>query len=41
MLDILYELPDQQPGGQYVVTDAVVRGEENLFRLADRKKESA
>lgn len=31
MFDIMYELPDQEPGKKYVVTPAVVRGEEKLF----------
>jgi len=31
MFDIMYELPEQEPGKKYVVTPAVVRGEEKLF----------
>ena len=31
MFDIMYELPDRQRGGNYVVTAEVVRGERNLF----------
>ena len=31
MLDIMFELPDRQPGQRYVLTDKVVRGEESLF----------
>ncbi len=31
MFDILYELPDQKPGRQYVVTQEVARGEERMF----------
>jgi len=31
MFPIMYELPDQEPGRQYVVTPEVVRGEDVLF----------
>jgi ATP-dependent Clp protease ATP-binding subunit ClpX len=31
MFDIMYELPEQEAGKKYVVTPAVVRGEEKLF----------
>lgn len=31
MFDVMYELPDQEHGKKYVVTPAVVRGEEKLF----------
>jgi ATP-dependent Clp protease ATP-binding subunit ClpX len=31
MFDIMFELPEQEPGKKYVVTPAVVRGEEKLF----------
>ena len=31
MLDIMYELPDQPPGSQYVVTEDVVLGRQPLF----------
>ncbi len=43
MLDLMYRLPDQGPGGKYVITDAVVQGRENLFELKPepRRKESA
>ncbi len=34
MLDIMYELPDREPGQTYVLTDRVVRGEESLFNQA-------
>jgi ATP-dependent Clp protease ATP-binding subunit ClpX len=36
MLDIMYELPDQQ-GGKYVVTKDVVEGREKLFRMPETK----
>jgi hypothetical protein len=42
MLDLMYQLPDLQQRGKYVITEEVVRGEVGLF---DRKpipiKESA
>ena len=46
MLDLMYRLPDQQHGGKYVITDAVVEGRQNLFELKpgkepERRKESA
>jgi ATP-dependent Clp protease ATP-binding subunit ClpX len=31
MLDIMYELPDHQPGRTYTITERIVRGEEPLF----------
>lgn len=31
MFDIMYELPDQEPGKKYIITPAVVRGDEKLF----------
>jgi ATP-dependent Clp protease ATP-binding subunit ClpX len=31
MLEIMYELPDRQPGETYSVTEQVVRGEQSLF----------
>jgi ATP-dependent Clp protease ATP-binding subunit ClpX len=43
MLDLMYRLPDQQQGGKYVITDAVVEQRENLFEIKaePRRKESA
>ena len=31
MFDIMFELPDQEPGGKYVVTAEMVRGEEQIL----------
>ena len=31
MLDIMYELPEREPGKRYTITGKVVRGEESLF----------
>ena len=31
MFDIMFELPDQEPGRKFVITPAVVRGEQKLF----------
>ncbi len=41
MLPYMYNLPDQKPGGAYVVTPEVVRGEASLFETARARKESA
>ena len=47
MLDLMYKLPDQQPGGKYVITPEVVEGRQHLFELTPettkpvRRKESA
>jgi ATP-dependent Clp protease ATP-binding subunit ClpX len=42
MLDLMYALPDQGPGGRYIVTEAVVDGREVLFTpKAERRRESA
>lgn len=37
MLDIMYELPDQPAGSNFVVDDKVVRGESSLFALPETK----
>ncbi|GIW92920.1 MAG: ATP-dependent Clp protease ATP-binding subunit ClpX [Pirellulaceae bacterium] len=37
MLDIMYELPDQEPGGTYTITAAVVEGREPLFSMPRTK----
>jgi ATP-dependent Clp protease ATP-binding subunit ClpX len=41
MLHHMYDLPERTPGGAYVVTREVVRGEEDLLRPAKARKESA
>jgi ATP-dependent Clp protease ATP-binding subunit ClpX len=42
MLDLMYRLPEQQPGGKYVINEDIVEGRENLFNLRpERRKESA
>ena len=47
MLDLMYKLPDQAAGGKYLITEEVVEGRENLFKLEpdtakpERRKESA
>ena len=35
MFDILFELPDQEPGKKYVVTPEIVTGEERMFAQDD------
>lgn len=34
MLDVMYELPEREPGQTYVITEKVVTGEEPLFQAA-------
>jgi ATP-dependent Clp protease ATP-binding subunit ClpX len=41
MLDVMYELPEQGPGKQYVVTEDVVSGRQRLFPMAEPKNKSA
>jgi ATP-dependent Clp protease ATP-binding subunit ClpX len=41
MLDVMFELPNRPKGYRYTVTDAVVRGEKDLFAEAKPIKESA
>jgi ATP-dependent Clp protease ATP-binding subunit ClpX len=42
MLDLMYRLPEQQPGGKYIINGDVVEGRESLFNLRpERRKESA
>jgi len=40
MLDLMYKLPDQQQGGKYIITEAVVQGRVSLFE-PERRKQSA
>ncbi len=37
MLDIMFELPDQQQGNRYVINDAVLEGRETLFAMPKTK----
>jgi ATP-dependent Clp protease ATP-binding subunit ClpX len=37
MLEIMYDLPDREPGQSYTVTEAVVRKEQSLFDTAAAK----
>ncbi|MCH8807752.1 MAG: ATP-dependent Clp protease ATP-binding subunit ClpX, partial [Planctomycetes bacterium] len=41
MLDYMYDLPERKHPNRYVVTPAVVRGEEDLLKPAKSRKESA
>jgi ATP-dependent Clp protease ATP-binding subunit ClpX len=41
MTDIMFELPDLESKGKYVVTDQVVRGEKSLFETKPADKKSA
>jgi ATP-dependent Clp protease ATP-binding subunit ClpX len=37
MTDIMFELPEMENKGKYTVTDKVVRGEDKLFSVPDKK----
>jgi ATP-dependent Clp protease ATP-binding subunit ClpX len=37
MLDIMFELPDQEPGGKYVVNEEIVLGNKELFPFTPKK----
>jgi ATP-dependent Clp protease ATP-binding subunit ClpX len=37
MLEIMYELPDMEHKGKYIVSDAIVRGEKPLFEKPQKK----
>jgi len=41
MTDFMYELPEVEPKGKFVVTDGVIRGEQSLFELRQPDKKSA
>ena len=41
MIDIMYELPEQTPGGKYVITEEIVEGQNGLFALTEPKTKSA
>jgi len=41
MLDIMYELPDQEPGRQYVITKDIVEKKAKLFPVVEPKSKSA
>jgi ATP-dependent Clp protease ATP-binding subunit ClpX len=41
MLDIMFELPEQERGANFVITDDVVLGRQRLFPLPERKHKSA
>ena len=36
MLDIMFDLPERQPGHHYTITEGVVRGKESLTCAASR-----
>ena len=42
MLDMMYKLPDQAPGGKYIINESVVEGQTSLFEITpERRKQSA
>ncbi|MFO7905003.1 MAG: ATP-dependent Clp protease ATP-binding subunit ClpX [Planctomycetota bacterium] len=41
MLDIMYDLPEQEPGTAYEINDDIVGGREKLFRMLEPRTKSA
>ncbi|QGJ72004.1 ATP-dependent Clp protease ATP-binding subunit ClpX [Planctomycetales bacterium 10988] len=41
MMDIMFELPDQEAGGHYVIDENIVRGHTKLFPVTEPKSKSA
>ena len=41
MLDLMFDLPDQEPGGRYVMTEDIVEGRADLFPVEQKKTKSA
>jgi ATP-dependent Clp protease ATP-binding subunit ClpX len=41
MLDIMYELPDQEDGSSYVIDDEIIEGRAHLFKLPEPQPKSA
>jgi len=41
MIDIMYQLPDEQKGGIYAITEDIVQGKTDIFETVEQKKESA
>ena len=37
MMDIMFELPDQEQGQTYVINDDIVEGRDQLFKLPEAK----
>ncbi len=38
MLDIMYDLPDQEPGSKFLITEEIVEGREKLLKLQPQSK---
>ena len=38
MLDIMYDLPDQEPGSTFLITDEIVEGRDKLFQMPPKSK---
>ena len=38
MLDIMYDLPDQEPGSTFVITEEIVDGRDKLFKIPPQSK---
>ncbi|MFP6658855.1 MAG: ATP-dependent Clp protease ATP-binding subunit ClpX [Pirellulales bacterium] len=41
MLDIMFELPEQESGGNYVINDTIVNGQAQMFPVEEPKQKSA
>ncbi|MFP6692451.1 MAG: ATP-dependent Clp protease ATP-binding subunit ClpX, partial [Pirellulales bacterium] len=41
MLDIMFELPEQESGGNYVINDTMVNGQAQMFPVEEPKQKSA
>lgn len=41
MIEIMYQLPDEQKGGVYNITEEIVQGEVDIFKINQEIKESA
>ncbi|MFP6667111.1 MAG: ATP-dependent Clp protease ATP-binding subunit ClpX [Pirellulales bacterium] len=41
MLDIMFELPEQESGGNYVINDTIVNGQAHMFPVEEPKQKSA
>src|SRR5881628_3528836 len=41
MLDLMYKLPDQPPGGKYIINEAVIEGRGNLFEIPGERRQAS
>ncbi|MCA9152942.1 MAG: ATP-dependent Clp protease ATP-binding subunit ClpX, partial [Planctomycetales bacterium] len=38
MLDLMYDLPDQEPGSTFVITEEIVEGRDKMFKIQPQSK---